>query len=53
MQVIDNTKIKHFNIDREDFNLTVTDLLLESDQEIEHPFEIEYYPVIESNTLVL
>ena len=38
MQVLDNSKIKEFNIDREDFNLTVTDLILNSDQDSDYPF---------------
>ena len=53
MQVLDNSKVKQFNIDREDFNLTVTDLVLDSDQESNYPFQIEYIPVVDKNELIL
>jgi len=31
MQILDNSKVAEFYIDREDFNLTVSDLVLNSD----------------------
>lgn len=53
MQVMDNSKADDFNVDRSDFNLTVTDMKLESDLDQSLPFEIDYQPNVDDNEISL